>query len=224
MTNEELYKKIIADFPDFVDLSDPGYGTHRLSYCACQLIDLSEDLELNWAIVKGIRKGLKQLGAIPYTSFICDVIRCDEYQDIEEKMSVLAPTDIDAIIAGIKAWKKECDALRMDVQRNEDVLVIVHSDVDKYSVPDLIKGFTYLVEDPSDPFKNRLGIINTRLWNFKNPKFRDLLNENSGDCFQIWKTDKGEIHRQDLDNLYADLKTKYPNIDAIRKIYDTDWD
>jgi hypothetical protein len=223
MTNEELYKKIVADFPDFIDLSDPGYGTHRLSYCACQLIDLSEDLELNWAIVEHVQKEAVRL-KLPVTPFISEIMKCDDYEDIEEKMSALAATDIDAIIAGIKAWKKKCDTLRMDVQRNEDVLVIVHTDIDKYSVPDLIKGFTYLAEDPAEPFKNRLGIINTRLWNFKNPKFRDLLNENSGDCFQIWKTDKGEIHRQDLDNLYAELKTKYPNIDAIRNIYDTDWD
>ena len=223
MTNEEFYNKIKTEFPDFIDLSDPRYGTHSFSYCACLLIDLSKDLELDWAIIEHMQKEIPRLG-FPTTPFIRSVMGCDEYDDIEEKISALTDTDIDAIIVGMKAWKKKCDTLRVDVQSNEDVLVIIHTDVDEFSVPDLIKGFSHIAENKARPYDDRLGIINTKLWNFKNPKFRDLLNENSRDCFQIWKVGKDEISKQNLDNLYADLKAVYPNIDKIKNVYATDWD
>ena len=225
MTKNELYNKIKTEFPDFIDISSFDIGIYRFTYCACRIVEISgrENLEINSTIVEHIQNEATRL-KLPTTLFIRKVIGCSEYEDVEEKISVLTDTDIDAIFAGMRVWKKRCDTLRVDVQSNEDVLVILHADIDEYTIPDFLKGFTHIAVDKAHPYDNKLGIINTKLWNLKNSKFRDLLNENSGDCFQIWKVGKDEISRHELDDLYADLKAVYPNIDKIKNVYATDWD
>ena len=130
---------------------------------------------------------------------------------------------LDLIIKGLRNWKNYIDGLRKS-KDERDQLIIIHPDWD---IESFKKDFKIIVGEDMDW---RLGIISTKDWDFSNDELCDELNENSCDCFGIgsifdtWDSLEELLEEWDLTKEYEELKKKYPGVDLIKDIYDTDFD
>ena len=130
---------------------------------------------------------------------------------------------LDLIIKGLRNWKNYIDGLRKS-KDERDQLIIIHPDWD---IESFKKAFKIIVGEDMDW---RLGIISTKDWDFSNDELCDELNENSCDCFGIgsifdtWDSLEELLEEWDLTKEYEELKKKYPGVDLIKDIYDTDFD
>lgn len=132
---------------------------------------------------------------------------------------------LDLIIKGLRYWKSYIDGLR----KSEDVrdqLIIIHPDWD---IESFKKDFKIVCGEDMDW---RLGIMSTGEWDFSNDELCNELNENSCDCFGIgsafdmWDSleELLEDSDEELTVAYEELKNKYPGVDLIKDIYETDFD
>jgi len=125
---------------------------------------------------------------------------------------------LDLIIKGLRNWKNYIDGLRKSKdERNQ--LIIIHPDWD---IESFKKDFKIVC--------GGLGIMSTGEWDFSNDELCGELNENSCDCFGIgsifdmWDSLEELLEDWDLTEEYEELKKKYPGVDLIKDIYETDFD
>lgn len=133
---------------------------------------------------------------------------------------------LDLTIKGLKNWKNYIDGLRKS-KDERDQLILIHPDWD---IESFKKDFKIVCGEDGDW---RLGIMSTGEWNFSNDELCDELNKNSCDCFGIgsfydmmldWDSLEEFLEDKDLTEEYEELKKKYPDVNSIKDIYDTDFD
>lgn len=131
---------------------------------------------------------------------------------------------LDLIIKGLRNWKNYIDGIRKS-KDEKDQLIIIHPDWD---IESFKKDFKIVC---GEGMNWRLGIMSTGEWDFSNDELCDELHENSCDCFGIgsifdegWSSLEEWLEDSDLTEVYEELKKKYPGVDLIKDIYETDFD
>ena len=229
-TKVKLFNKIKKEFPDFIGKVTDGWYTFHYC-CNWQIVELYKESEFYIQPIYGSGGDVVSIGLDkPLLDYVDrSLLNSNVPSDFEKLMKKekaddvplifeiknLSDNDINIIISGLRGWKNRCDSLRRGP--DEDVIFVIHPDIDEEYLPDLIRDFKCVVEDDNDW---KVGIINTRNWNFGNKEFCMFLYTNSGDSLDIQKADKDEVPDEILDK----LKAVYPNIDNITKVYESDWD
>lgn len=214
MNREEISNRLMSEFPEFA-WDEDLYGVYcGANFCIEWNIDDKESLSIPYTVLNQLKKSAVQHN---HTKLIAILATIGVYEEIEIPCEDIDEKMFDAIIFGIKNWKTDMDKLRHGEDKQQ--LIMLHPDVDDYSAKDILEHTTILSAD-EDGF--RLGLINAKDYNFGNADFRDIVFDNSRECFAIWEPDKP--FAQACPELYVQVKQLYPMIDSISDFYLTDYD
>ena len=128
---------------------------------------------------------------------------------------------IKRIAEGIRSWMSWCDNLRKG-EKDVDQIVLIHPDLDTYTVPWFLKDFKVIVEGQNSVEETRLGVLSTKDWDLGKEELRDAILDATSDNFSIWPDKNPEI--EDFDDVLDELEKSYPGAKNIKRIYNTDWD
>ena len=235
ITKRKLVNRIKKEFPDFIE--DHCADWYSFLYCGnWQVVALYEktlgdapEIQINQKDREVIEIGLD----IPFLNYVDkDLLNSNTPSDFEKlleeekdegeplvfEIKNLLDNDVSIIISGLRGWKKKCDSLRHG--QDKDVIFIIHPDIDEYYLPDLLRDVRCIVGYEDDW---RVGIINTKNWNFENRDFLCFLYTNSGDSLDICKENIDEVPYKIL-KMIEKLRATYPEAKDITEIYNSDWD
>lgn len=214
MTSDAIIKRLITELPEFCwdeDLAGVYCGANfGIGYD----VDDRESFCIPYTLLTQLKKSAVQYN---HTKLIATLALVGCYEEIEIPCEDIDEKMFDAIISGIKDWKSEMDKLRHGEDKLQ--LVILHPDVDDYSANDILHATTILTEDENG---FRLGLINAKDYDFGNKKFREVILDNSRDCFSIWRLAEPIAYL--YHELYVQAIDFYPMIKDISDVYDTDYD
>lgn len=224
MKVQEIVEKLKRELSELNWITESSYRFSELeSSFACSDIWIGDQsgkyyLAMTERIMKKILKYVKHNGL--------DNGRFKQIFNPEEGSVLLDSIDdyiLGLIIKGLKDWKEGIDKLRKsDV--DEDQLIFIHPD---WNIESFKKDFKVIVGN-DDGW--RLGIMSTKDWDFSNDDLCSELNENSEDCFAIglmserYDSLEEVLEDMELTKEYEELKEKYPGVESITEIYDTDFD
>lgn len=211
MKKEDLEKRFKKEFPEFKWIDK--YGDLRTEFALAE-ISVNEDYEDYIEIPMGSKNFIPGI-----ENFIEDTY--DNTLTIDSINEEL----FDKIIEGIKQWREHIDSIRKS-KDERDQLIFIHPD---WYIESFEKDFKIIVGE-ANSLGGRLGIMSTKDWDFSNDDLCRELNENSRDCFAIgliserYDSLEEALEDMELTKEYEELKEKYPGIESITEIYDTDFD
>jgi hypothetical protein len=223
MKNEELIEKLKKELPELNWKDDVRYAYIESNF-ACSFIMAGETCDGDGFDIS-VHVAEKMLDYVKKNN-LDTTGRFNQVFNIEEGFISIDDIDdyiLDLIIKGLRNWKNYIDGLRKS-KDERDQLIFIHPDWD---IESFKKDFKIIVGEDMDW---RLGIINTKDWDFSNDELCAELGENSCDCFGIgpfydmWDSLEEALEDWDLTEEYEELKKKYPGVDLIEDIYDTDFD